>query len=254
MKIKLYFVLCCSLLLVLSCMEPLMAAPVENGRVEGRVVNANGSPVTNVGVLFFSNDIGPLQMPQKYDWLPDVGVPVNQDGLFSVTILPGKYWYGVMRMPERGGRLSEWLYVSNEKDGSVKRVEIKKGLTCKIGDIKIPANMFAGRQEDPVAIINGHILDQFRKPVAGMVVEAYANTKNDARPVFSSNLTDENGMYSIRMTAGVFFLKIRPLSRFSRNGKFNKNYSKYILSNKYYRVVAEGDKVISASLIARLKE
>ncbi len=256
MKNKLGLIGCITLLFVLIWTAPLLAASADNGMVEGRILNANGSPMTKVGVVFFSNNIGPVQLPQRYDWLPDVGVPVNSEGYFAATILPGSYWYGVMRMPDRntGGRINEWLYVSREKDGTVKRVEIKKGLTSKIGNIKIQADMFAGRQDAPVSIISGRILDQFKKPVSGMIVEAFANPENDAKPIFSSNFTDENGMYSIRLTAGVFFLKIRSLARFTRNGKSNEKFAKYILSKRYYRVVAEDDKVVSVSLVARLKK
>jgi hypothetical protein len=242
------------MLFVMAYVTPLMAASSEKGGVEGRVVMADGSPPVNAAVVFFSNNIGPLQLPQPYDWQPDAAAPVI-GGHFSTQLLPGNYWYGVIRIPDRriGGHFRDWLYISNKKDGTINKVEIKKDQKSRMGEILIQDDMFAGRQRDPISLVRGHLDDQFKSPVAGFVIEAFTSNEDGARPVFSSDPTDENGLYLIRLTAGVFYLKIRPVERINNRGQFDQNYGKYVLPGAFRFVAKEDQEVPGVDLVARLK-
>jgi len=219
--------------LLCLCAAPLLAASQKMSRVEGRFFSADGRPLQHAVALFFSTDLGPVPIPQGYDWFSDVATPIIDDGRFSASIPPGKYWYGVIKMPDdlehTRAHSDEWLYVSSKKDGTVQRVVVKPGKVSNMGDIKIPADMFAGRSASPVSVVSGRLLDQFKKPVAGFAVEAYSKNEKGALPVFASAFTDENGVYSIRLMAGVFFLKIRPTDKFTMKGQLNKNFNKYVL-------------------------
>ncbi|WP_236685630.1 carboxypeptidase-like regulatory domain-containing protein [Geobacter pickeringii] len=186
------------------------------GIITGKWITNQYGPMTGGQVLLFDAAKGPAPASKKYLRLPDAGTAIDNDGKFSAEVPAGRY-YLVMR--RRGDQTSagppvegEPQYYARMKNGEPRLYTVKSGKTTNIGTI---AEVYPYRREKTVVQegmtgIEGAIVDEQGKPVAGVRVFAYEFAGMQGMPRYASDETGADGKYVLLLTRkGAYFLKAR---------------------------------------------
>ncbi len=101
-------------------------------------------------------------------------------------------------------------WILDEK-GKPKEYHVKAGTLLELGTI---TNAFQLKEEDlskrrVTTAIKGVILDMQWNKVKDAVVAAFAKPTIGGRPLFVSDKTDEEGKYTLRLTEGTYYLRVR---------------------------------------------
>ncbi len=210
------------------------ASAQETGRMVGRVLTEDGKPMSGGSVFFFNDSTGPPPSQEKYWRVPDAVAPIDEEGRFSVELLPGRYFIGAMKRisgEKNIGPPGEGDYFL--KEGKVrnkpKKFIVRHGETNDIGTIAegAPFKRAMVKYRDEITAIQGIVHDTEGKPVEGVVVFGYRESAARGRPLFASDKTDKRGEYILRVSeGGKYYLKVRDGygSGPPKNGEISSNY------------------------------
>ena len=99
------------------------------GTLTGEIV-IEGKPLPGAIVSFFNTASGPPPILGTVRRVPDMVTRTNQDGKFSVKLLPGSYFMGALVRQKGGGigppRPGEKFYFAHDKEGNLRSFDIKK--------------------------------------------------------------------------------------------------------------------------------
>jgi hypothetical protein len=211
--------------LLLFVSTACLAAPpgflmAKAGVLEGTLVIKDGKPIPGgVIVSFFNTKDGPPPIYGNMHRVPDMVSRTDDEGKFSVKLLPGVYNMGAMIRargegagPPRGEE--EFFFITGD-DGKLKSFTVPQKETVKIGTVKgVPIDAVPEIKNS--VIVKGKVVDEIGNAVEG----AYVLVKNDvnsARPLFISEKTDKNGDYSLTLPAGIpYYLLARQNMRGGR--------------------------------------
>lgn len=192
--------------------------PMRHGTVSGRIVFEKETVFDGLVVLFFNDRTGPAPAPGKFWRMPDFGGPIEADGSLRVILDPGRYFFGVVYAPREkvAGKpeLKDWRYLAREKDGSLRKYNVKSRKNTDLGVITITLPFTAPDTGDvSMTVIEGVVKNKTGKPVKDVVVEVLSLDTGRESPLFSSEMTGSDGKYFVRVLPGDYSLQVRALNR-----------------------------------------
>jgi hypothetical protein len=199
----------------LSVAADLPAAKEQKkGTVTGKIMIKQGGPLSGGQVLFYNVLSGPPPAPEKYDRTPDVVRDIDANGAFRVDLQPGTYYFGAVKRlsGERIGNPHEGDYVfrSLDENGKPKEYVVEEGKILDLGTISAAAPLKFDRSRTGFSTaIEGVVADVEGNPVQNAVVVAFLSPTVGGKPSFVSEGTGKDGKYSIRLTAGTYYLRVR---------------------------------------------
>lgn len=184
------------------------------------------------------------------------------DGSFSFNLAPGTYWVvarkrsGDDRMgPLAAGDLFAFAHANpvEVREGMVTAVPLNA--TAKQVRLKDSGQEItpAGTSRGGETVVKGVVKDALGKPVGGIRVGAYRDPALTAKPDFISNLTGEDGSYTLALGGeGEYFIVARntlggPVGRGDLFGRYAGNESRSI-------VIKEGEKVSGIDIVVTVVE
>jgi hypothetical protein len=189
----------------------------ENGKgfITGRALLPSGKPMKHALVLCYLKQNGPAPLPERYWRVPDAAVPVDSNGKFSVELIEGEYYVGVI-----GRKSSELvpgppvegdiLILLKHKSGQPKIFTVADGKTIDTGTQKGSVYRKSGKKNVTLTTIEGMVLSTDGLPVSGVFVFAFNSPARGSRPVFASEKTGKSGKFLLRVDGdGTFYLKVR---------------------------------------------
>jgi hypothetical protein len=175
---------------------PVYFALVSNGRIEGRVVRSDGTPVSRASVDVIPADLPPGEPPDSLTTSPSGST--NEDGQFAIdAILPGRY---VVAVNARfGPRLfapypTTYLPGVGRADARVVEVgegERQNGFTIVVDPL-------------PERTVTGMVVSSDGGPVGeASITAAHVDHRG---MIMASAKTDSDGTFQLRLLAGVTYL------------------------------------------------
>jgi len=185
------------------------------GTISGNVLIKEKTPMSDGVVLLYSQHNGPPH-PYKYWRVPDMIIPTEQNGSFSIDLPEGTYYMMIAQKSPDGEigppRNDEFLYFHSDKEGNAAPIIIESGKKLDLGILSTAFFWTKDKveRERGVTSATGVVTDDSGKPVKNVIVFAYLFQEATGRPAFISDRTDENGRFIIRFyEGGNYFLKVR---------------------------------------------
>jgi len=186
------------------------------GRITGMLQKKTGEPMANGTLFLFNEKTGPPPAPEKYWRVPDEIVPLDADGKFVAEVRPGTYFLGAIKRiagedlgaPNEG----DYFLANRDEKGNLRKYAIKGGETKDIGTLAqgIPFKRVKTIAKGSVTAIEGTVLDEAGKPVAGALTFAFVSPTMVGKPLFASERTGKDGKYLLRVyEGGTYYLKSR---------------------------------------------
>ena len=194
---------------------PEASKSAKTGTLIGRVIIKGAGPMAGGYVMLYDAQAGPPPMPDKYDRIPDISRDIDAEGRFKVDLVPGKYYLGAVKRlsGERIGALQPGDHVFRSVDdrGDPKEYIVKAGEVIDAGNdlVAIPLPPKDGSSRAVTTAIEGVVIDTEGSPVENAVVLAFVNPTLKGKPLFSSDKTDKEGKYILRITQGTYYLRVR---------------------------------------------
>ena len=172
------------------------------GTLNGQVVTDDGHPVPGGIVSFFDAKKGIPPLIADMHRIPDMVGRMGPDGRFSVKLLPGSYYMGVLIItdPGRGPgppQKGETFYFARDDSGGLRTFTLgtreEKDAGVIIG---APPETFPLVKN--LVTIEGMLLKEDGKPFIGGVVLVKSDM-NSQRPDFVSQRTGEDGKFRIQL-------------------------------------------------------
>ena len=189
---------------------PPSAAGQPVGTMTGKVLFQEDLSKGGV-VSFFYKRQGPPPDLGTSRRIPDRIARLNPDGSFSVRLLAGVYYMGAMQWykgrqpgPPRAGE--KFIFI-RDTNGKLKTFSVTAGGSIDIGEVTGSAPTDFVEVSDSF-IIRGMVTDESDTPFAGAVVLLKYNM-NSPRPVYVSEITEENGKYEFSVPAGTYYIIAR---------------------------------------------
>jgi hypothetical protein len=168
---------------------------IANGRIEGRVVQENGSSVPRASVHVIPVDLPLDERPDDYTTAPSGST--DQNGRFRIDgILPGRYVLGVNA---RFGPQLDAPYAVTYFPG----VPRKDASVVVIGDGERKSGFTIVVKPLTKTTISGVVLFSFGSPVADALVTAAPG--NPTGMSISSGKTDSSGAFQLRVLSGLSY-------------------------------------------------
>jgi protocatechuate 3,4-dioxygenase beta subunit len=168
---------------------------IANGRIEGRVVRADGTPASDASVDVVPADLPPGEPPPNSTVSPSRHT--DKDGRFSIdAILPGRYVIAVnVRFGPRLSAPYLTTYFPHGARQDARIVEIgegerKTGFTILVNPLR-------------ETTISGTVVLDDDRPVAEASV--FANAVDHRDMIVASSKTDSSGAFELRLLAGVTY-------------------------------------------------
>lgn len=192
---------------------PESTQAANGGTISGQVMINKKTPMKNGVVLLFNEASGPPPSFDKYWRIPDMMVATDKKGHFSISIESGTYYLQVAQKDPKGDigpvQTDEYLYFHGDK----KYIPLPLVVTSKNIKLgKLVAKKFPVSREKfdkGVTLIEGTVSEMNGNPVENMVVFAHLSEQMRGRPTFVSNKTNKNGVFTLRVVEGTYFLKAR---------------------------------------------
>jgi len=214
------WIVACVLLTVMTFAGPdrTTASEAATGTVTGRIMIKGAGALAWGQVLFYDVSTGVPPDPDKYYRTPDISRNLDGEGRFKAELPPGRYYLGaVKRMSgDRLGIPQEGDFVFRSVDGKkLKEYAVKAGSTTDVGTIAeaVPVKVKDPAKQVITTAIEGIVNDTEGKPVEDAVVIAFVDSSLKGKSLFLSDNTGKDGKYSLRLTAGTYYLRVK--NRFS---------------------------------------
>ena len=195
--------------------EAETAKDKKTGTITGRVIIKGSGPLTGGQVMLYDARTGPPPLPDTYERVPDISRDLDGDGRFKVELPPGIYYLGAVKRlsGERMGapQAGDYVFRSIDEKNRPKEYVIKAGTVLDAGNEleAIPLRPKDTSTEGVTTAIQGIVFDMDGKPVENAVVIAFVTPDLRGRPLFISDMTGKDGKYSLRVTQGTYYLRVR---------------------------------------------
>lgn len=206
------------LVLILSTMISAEADETKPGRMTGVLARKDGRPL-NYGLIYlFDHFSGPPPIIEKYWRIPDEIFEVDERGRFDIELIPGTYYIAYIKHSDPSDvgppKKGELILISRDSKGQPVPYSLKAGEMLDIGKLSeaVPYDPVMVRPSDKEGItaIEGRILGKDGKPIAGVPVFAFMTAAAIGRPLFTSERTDKDGNFLLRVDkGGTYYLKVR---------------------------------------------
>lgn len=175
------------------------------GTLSGRMVNDAGKPPAGSGVVsFFNTEKGIPPLIANMHRIPDMVGKMEPDGKFTVKLLPGTYYMGMLIItdPGRGPgppREGETFYFARDDKGNLREFSIGPNEVKDAGQVigALPATFPLAKN---LVTIEGRLVKDDGTPLEGAVVLVKTDM-NSARPDFVSQRTGKDGKFKLQLPA-----------------------------------------------------
>jgi hypothetical protein len=174
---------------------PVYFSLIANGRIEGHVVQEDGTPVPRASVDVIPADLPPDQQPDSHTTAPEAST--DEKGRFAVdAILPGRY---VIAVNGRYGPRLHSPYATTYFPGPGRQ----DASVIEIGDGERKTGFTIVVKRLTETTVSGVVLFADDRPVADAFVTA---APADHARVSSSTKTDGSGLFQLRVLSGVTYV------------------------------------------------
>ncbi|NJD55157.1 MAG: carboxypeptidase regulatory-like domain-containing protein [Nitrospirae bacterium] len=167
--------------------------------IKGKVADVEGKAVEGAMVFVYASP----EVRRSADF---ISAPTGRDGLFRLSVLPGKYWV-VARLKKADGFGP--LMPGDKHSGEPKEIEALPGgevdMQIIVTDLKEAVIMHAKEREGP-ARLRGRIIDDQGAPVTGVYAIANRNEKLSGIPNYVSAWVDKDGRYTLFIPRGTYYI------------------------------------------------
>jgi hypothetical protein len=194
---------------------PEQMAAVQGATISGQVVIKDKTPMPNGIVLLYNKQMGPPPSLGKYWRVPDLIIPLDSEGRFSLEVAEGTYYLQVAQKnpdAEIGpAKEREYLYFHSDSAGNPRPLVATAGAKLNLGIVTAALWTPDMVQRDKgITSVEGVVVDMDGKPVEKAVVFAYLSPEATGRPSFVSERTDKKGTFQLRFhDGGTYYLKVR---------------------------------------------
>lgn len=183
------------------------------GTLSGQVQDENEKPLTGGGVVsFFKVSKGIPPLVANMHRIPDTLGRMEQDGRFSVKLLPGTYYMGAMIIsdPGRGPgppREGEVFYFARDEKGDLLKLTLGQYEDKDVGLVMggLPGSFPVVKD---LATIAGKILHEDGQPFEGAFVMLKVDM-NSQRPDYVSQRTGKDGSFLLKIPSGKYYVLSR---------------------------------------------
>ena len=166
---------------------------------KGKVTDVQGRPVEGSMVFVYASP----DVRRSADF---ISPPTGGDGVFKLSLPPGKYWAVARRKKVEGFGP---LMPGDRHSGEPKEIELAPGsevdMQFTVTDLKEAVIMRTKDREGP-ARLSGRIIDEQGAPVKGTYAIASKNEKPDGIPNYVSAWVDNDGQYTLYIPRGSYYL------------------------------------------------
>ncbi|WP_432823617.1 carboxypeptidase-like regulatory domain-containing protein [Trichloromonas sp.] len=191
----------------------VVAADGDTGTIRG-TVGGHGQTACRGVVSLWDGSDGRSPDPRRYLIIPFSAVNLAPSCAFELQAPAGSYYVGALLRktpgPELGPpRPGDLVFMTPDPHGGVVRVELAAGQTIDIGN-HAEGWRYEGMQADAPQGVSGTVRDMEGKPVAGVLVFAFADAEMTRSPLAVSARTDEEGRYLLRIDRpGQVYLRVK---------------------------------------------
>ena len=202
------------LVIWLLLLSPVSAVADDSlGRVTGRVYCQEQSGCIGVASLWKVAG-GAVPDPRKYTAIPIIVSPLQADGVFELQAPPGDYYLGAFLRASPGPKMGpprkgDHIFLTPDPAGRPNIVRVLAGKTADAG-IHSVSWRFAGMTEPEQTGVSGQLVDVNLKPVAGLLVFAFADAELSVSPLAVSTRSDATGAFILQLPKpGTIYLRAR---------------------------------------------
>ncbi len=201
------------LLLFVLLSGPGLSAEPGMGTVRGKILVPDEQYCRGVASLW-DGSAGRSPDPRRYVIIPLFAVTLNPSCEFEFLVPPGQYYVGALLRRSPGAdvgppRMHDWVFMTPDAEGGATRIELAAGQTVDLGT-RGDGWIFRGMTEEPVLGVTGQVRDRAGKPVAGVLVFAFADAEMSEAPLAVSGRTDAEGRYLLSIDRpGRVYLRVK---------------------------------------------
>ncbi|NOY13820.1 MAG: carboxypeptidase regulatory-like domain-containing protein, partial [Deltaproteobacteria bacterium] len=192
------------LLCIWSIAATLAAGASSLGRVTGQLQSAEVDSCRGIVSLWPATERGAAAL-ESFNSVPPWVAEIAPDCSFVIEAEPGSYYLrGVLRTtagsdwgPLRPGDL---VFMSPDGAGQRLQVEVNADLPVAVGTQSSHWE-FSGFPAQIETGVTGRLVDSAKKPVAGLLVEAFGGPSMANRPLAVSAPSDADGRFQLRLAA-----------------------------------------------------
>lgn len=201
---------------LIACLLPLAqpaAAQAATGTVSGCVAIAGQSEYRGVAALWPAGPDRQPPDPRRAIRPPSASAPLRPDGCFTLSVAPGRYFVGAIARraggpwqgpPQPGDR----VFLSPDDTGGSCEVTVAAGTDTNLGRHDGSWEYAGFTAAGPR--ISGRVTAEDGRPLAGMLVFAFADDSLSGDPLAVSEPADGDGRYLLRLPApGTVYLRAR---------------------------------------------
>ncbi|MDA8430762.1 MAG: carboxypeptidase-like regulatory domain-containing protein [Geobacteraceae bacterium] len=213
-------------LTVLCIMLLWTAAAIAGDNVSGHITGAwiphNIGPISGGVIYAFDANAGRSPQRDRSRRVPDAMAVTDDKGKFTLELAEGSYYLSTRKRyagnipgPPQDGDL---YGLSRDKTGKPITYTVKRGKTTDIGILR-RATVYKSRTRtisadaaanSDMATIAGTLKAADGSPLAGAVVQLYANPEVTGRPIYVSHKTGKDGKYRVQIDEeGTYFVTAR---------------------------------------------
>ncbi len=207
------------LLLLFSPFQSI-AKDVPLGRVQGRIDCQGEAPCKGIAVLWRADD-EQIPDPRKYTVIPVSVSPLKTDGVFELAAPAGEYFIGAILRKTPGPvmgppRPGDLVFMTPDLEGKAVRVSLAANQLTDGGQ-HAAGWEFTGMNEQIEMGVSGQLVDLQGKPVAGLLVFAFADPEVTTSPLAVSARSGSDGRFQLPLaTPGTIYLRARKTYRGGR--------------------------------------
>lgn len=164
----------------------------------------DGNPLPNAIVAFFPAQRGLPPITADMTSIPEKMGLANADGKFSVKIMPGNYYLGMLVRENRNvpgpPKPGEPFFFAVDSSGALRQFQVDRNTNIEAGRID-GAKPEIFKEVSETFLIKGTVVDDKDQPVSGILVFGKMNISQD-RPDYISQRTGPDGSFTLRVPAG----------------------------------------------------
>lgn len=185
--------------------------PAPGTGVTGRVT-VDGTPLSGAFVYVYTDPDSGLAGPSY-----GAAVRTEEDGTFSVGLPAGRYWLAARQRAD-GSRVGEPS--AGDLNGAYpgNPVEVELGQTVNLGELPLrkvdpaahDARMAKGKFQPTGTGFTGRVVDPDGRPLGGLYVFAYLDSRMTGKPAYISAPTGHDGRFVLHLgNGGTYYLGAR---------------------------------------------
>lgn len=202
-------------LMVAAMLFPALvfAAESEMGTIRGKIASPGQGVCRGVVSLWDASE-GRAPDPRRYLIIPFSAANLNPSCEFVLQAPAGSYYVGALLRntpgPDLGPpRSGDMVFMSPDPQGGVVKVDLAGGQTIELGTHG-EGWVYGGMLAEPTLGVSGTVRGADGKPVAGVLVFAFADAGMTRSPLAVSGRTDARGRYQLSVDRpGTVYLRVK---------------------------------------------